>query len=362
MKAGVKMRKNYLDNIRWITVILVLIYHVPYLFNNVGVLGGVGSEKCFSPMNAIMYFVYPWFMVLLFLIAGISTRYALQKRTVKEFLNERARKLLVPSTLGLFVLHWITGYLNLKIGGVLESMPSFIVYPVSVLSGVGPLWFIQLLFVFSLLIILIYKVDQKDRLWELGGKANTVVIVLFFVVLWGASQILNMPMLTMYRFGIYFTAYLIGYAVFSHEEVMERVEKFRIPMLIVATVAGIAYTITYWGQNFTSSECLQSVFTNFYAWIAILAMLGCGKCWLNGTSKFTSYMTKASFGLYILHYPILLVCSYLLYQYCPLPNSIIYLIALVGELIITPICYEVIRRIPVIRYLVLGISGKKKAS
>lgn len=356
------MRKNYLDNIRWITVILVLIYHVPYLFNNVGALGGVGTQRCFTPMNTIMYLVYPWFMVLLFLVAGISTRYALQKRTAKAFLKERARKLLVPSTLGPFVLHWITGYLNLKIGGALELMPSFIVYPVSVSSGIGPLWFIQLLFVFSLLIILIYKVDQKDRLWELGGKANTVVIGLFFVVLWGASQILNMPILTVYRFGIYFTAYLIGYAVFSHEEVMERVEKIGIPMLLVAIVTSIAYTFYYWGQNFSSPECLQSLFTNFYAWIAILAILGCGKRWLNGTSKFASYMTKASFGLYILHYPILLACSYLLYHYCPLPNGIIYLIALICELILTPICYEVIRRIPVIRYLVLGISGKKKVS
>lgn len=356
------MRKNYLDNIRWITVILVLIYHVPYLFNNVGALGGVGTQRCFTPMNTIMYLVYPWFMVLLFLVAGISTRYALQKRTAKAFLKERARKLLVPSTLGPFVLHWITGYLNLKIGGALEWMPSFIVYPVSVSSGIGPLWFIQLLFVFSLLIILIYKIDQKDRLWELGGKANTVVIGLFFVVLWGASQILNMPILTVYRFGIYFTAYLIGYAVFSHEEVMERVEKIGIPMLLVAIVTSIAYTFYYWGQNFSSPECLQSLFTNFYAWIAILAILGCGKRWLNGTSKFASYMTKASFGLYILHYPILLACSYLLYHYCPLPNGIIYLIALICELILTPICYEVIRRIPVIRYLVLGISGKKKVS
>lgn len=356
------MRKNYLDNIRWITVILVLIYHVPYLFNNVGALGGVGTQRCFTPMNTIMYLVYPWFMVLLFLVAGISTRYALQKRTAKAFLKERARKLLVPSTLGPFVLHWITGYLNLKIGGALELMPSFIVYPVSVSSGIGPLWFIQLLFVFSLLIILIYKVDQKDRLWELGGKANTVVIVLFFVVLWGASQILNMPILTVYRFGIYFTAYLTGYAVFSHEEVMERVEKIGIPMLLAAIVAGIAYTFYYWGQNFTSPQCLQSLFTNFYAWIAILAILGCGKRWLNGTSKFASYMTKASFGLYILHYPILLACSYLLYHYCPLPNGIIYLIALICELVLTPICYEIIRRIPIIRYLVLGISGKKKVS
>ena len=37
------MRKKYIDNIRWITVALVVIYHAFYIFNGSGVLGGVGS-------------------------------------------------------------------------------------------------------------------------------------------------------------------------------------------------------------------------------------------------------------------------------------------------------------------------------
>ena len=37
------MRKKYIDNIRWITVALVVIYHVFYIFNGSGVLGGIGS-------------------------------------------------------------------------------------------------------------------------------------------------------------------------------------------------------------------------------------------------------------------------------------------------------------------------------
>ena len=34
-KGGRNMRKIYLDNIRWITVVLVVIYHVIYIFNGV---------------------------------------------------------------------------------------------------------------------------------------------------------------------------------------------------------------------------------------------------------------------------------------------------------------------------------------
>ena len=36
-------RKHYLDNIRWVTVVIVLLYHVFYMYNAEGVLGGVGK-------------------------------------------------------------------------------------------------------------------------------------------------------------------------------------------------------------------------------------------------------------------------------------------------------------------------------
>ena len=109
MGEGNELRKVYLDNIRWATVILVLIYHVFYMFNGVGVLGGIPNAVSIPVFDWAASVIYPWFMVLLFVIAGMSARYALQERTEKQFLGERAVKLLIPSTLGLFVIHWITG-------------------------------------------------------------------------------------------------------------------------------------------------------------------------------------------------------------------------------------------------------------
>jgi peptidoglycan/LPS O-acetylase OafA/YrhL len=42
-KGGINMRKKYLDNIRWITVILVVIYHVLYMYNAEGIPGTLGQ-------------------------------------------------------------------------------------------------------------------------------------------------------------------------------------------------------------------------------------------------------------------------------------------------------------------------------
>ena len=37
------MRKHWIDNLRWVTVLLVLLYHVFYFYNNKGVIGGIGG-------------------------------------------------------------------------------------------------------------------------------------------------------------------------------------------------------------------------------------------------------------------------------------------------------------------------------
>ena len=37
------MRKHWIDNLRWVTVLLVLLYHVIYFYNNKGVFGGIGG-------------------------------------------------------------------------------------------------------------------------------------------------------------------------------------------------------------------------------------------------------------------------------------------------------------------------------
>lgn len=354
------MRKHYLDNIRWTTVILVVIYHIFYLFNHIGVLGGVGPLGESMYPDIIMYVVYPWFMVLMFLVAGISARYSLSKRTHKEFLKERAVKFLPPTTLGLFVFHFISGYINLRIGGATELMPSFLIYPVSVLSGQGPLWFIQLLLVFSLILVLVRKIDKNDKFYNLCKKCNTVIILLFGILLWGASQILNVPVVTVYRIGIYLTAFLLGYFVFSHDEVIERVVKIRIPMLCLALVGSIAYTIFYFGENCCDNPVLKSFFTNAYMWVCVLAILGCFKKYFDKTNPLCSYLSKSSFGIYIIHYPALLVPAYLLYTYTTLPAGVIYLLVGVIGITATFLLYEGIRRVPVLRFMILGIRGKKK--
>ena len=174
------MRKCYLDNIRWITVVIVVIYHVFYMYNAEGVLGGIGqiTKLTVQPYDIFMYLVYPWFMPVLFLVAGISSRLYLDKHTNKEFIKSRTTKLLVPSTIGLFVFQFIQGYvcMHLSAGAaelVSMGVPKFVIYLIMVASGSGVLWFVHLLWIYSVVLVLARKIE-KGKLLEAGSKTRII--------------------------------------------------------------------------------------------------------------------------------------------------------------------------------------------
>ena len=75
-------RYAYLDHIRWMTVLLVIVYHVCYLFNGVGIFGSVPNARNLPFLDTISGTVYPWFMVLLFVVAGMCARFALSSRGI----------------------------------------------------------------------------------------------------------------------------------------------------------------------------------------------------------------------------------------------------------------------------------------
>lgn len=365
------MRKHWLDNLRCVTVLLVLLYHVIYFYNNKGVFGGIGGFGD-GPQyqDVVMYILYPWFMPLLFLLAGISARYALEKYPAKDWFKARTRKLLVPGTIGLLVFHWMVGYFNTAVAaksGAFDGMPGIGRYLMWAVSGTGPLWFIQDLWLFSLILLLIRKLDPENRFHEWCGKLGIVWIILLGVLFWAGEQTLirnprpESPdgLLNLYKPVFYMIPFLLGYFVFSHEQVQDRLGRIWIPLLGCAAAAGIALIVTTFGQDNTSPQYLGSPLNCLYGWLMCLAMIAWFRSRFDRTSAFAGYMTRSSFGIYIVHYLVIASLGYMMKVYTDLPPVAMYLILGVAVFTLSPLIYEIIRRIPVIRWCVLGEKHKK---
>jgi Acyltransferase family. len=333
------------------------------MYNAEGILGTLGkiTDLEVQYFDLYQYIVYPWFMALLFIVSGISARYYIERHTGKEFIKSRTVKLLVPSTIGLFVFQFIQGYINVSFSeaGSIEA-PGFVKYIIYCLSGIGVLWYIQMLWLFSLVIVLIKKID-KDRFWNICRKTPFWVLILIAVLFWGAGQILNTPVIVSYRFGLYFLAYLLGYFVFSHDEVIEVTKRYFPLFAVIAVGLGTAFCIVYFGQNYADDPVYRSPLFLLYGWFGCVAMVGGFAKFFDFTNKFTKWMGSHSWGLYIFHYLGISMVALYLAKPGLVPAWGCYLLSTIAGFGLSYILYFVISKIPFFRWAVLGISKKKES-
>ena len=355
------MRKTYIDNLRIFVSILVVIYHVIWIFNGVQQYGPAMIATEFRGQDALLYFLYPWFMCIFFIISGMSAKWFLDNHTEKEFLSARTNKLLVPSTIGVLLFGWIQGYVNMKLGGAFENMPeipAFINFIIMDLSGIGVLWTMQMLWLFSVLLLFVRKIE-KSKFVELCKNANLIIIILLGVFAWLFAQILNTPVIAVYRFGIYGFCFFAGYFVFCHDDVIFRLEKFCIPLLAVAAGLLVVYTVIYFGKDYSVSPVVNNPLAISSAWFSCLALLGIFKKYFDKENSFTRFMKKRSFGLYVFHYLGLSAAALLIKKNTSLNGILVYLIGASSACAIGFGLGEIVPKIPFIRWVLLGIKKKK---
>jgi hypothetical protein len=218
------MRKYYLDNIRYFTIIIIILFHVLFIYSSIPLIGSIGNQNKNQIYDIFQYIVYPWITVILFIISGISSYHYLQKND--DFLSDRTVKLLVPCTLGLLLYGYTTGYLILIISGDIFYFPElnqFLFFFLATFIGIGPLWFNFILWLNSLLLILIRKYEH-NKLYNYCINLNFTKILYVGIGFWISAQLLNVPIAIVFRFGVYAYSFLIGYYIFSHESNIKYLE------------------------------------------------------------------------------------------------------------------------------------------
>ncbi len=356
------MRKHYLDNIRWVTVVLVVIYHVLYMYNAEGVLGGLGkiTDLDVQYYDLFLNAVYPWLMPVLFIVSGISSRLYLEKHTDKVFIISRTTKLLVPSTIGLFVFQFIQGYISMSLSNAFETMkevPAVAKYLIMVLSGSGVLWYAQMLWLFSVLLVWIRKAE-KDRVWQSGVKMNLLGLLLLTPVIWLSAQIGNTPVIVVYRFGFYSFMFFIGYFILSHEEVIEILKRYFGLTVSMAVILCVVFCFYSFGKNYADAPVNRSILFTCYSWIACLAILGGFSRYADYENEFTRWMNRHSYGLYLFHYLGISATALFIAKPGIMNPVLVYILSLIAGFGAGYVLWKIISRLPFFRWAVLGINKK----
>lgn len=367
------MRRKDIDWLRIFGILLLFPYHTARVFDSTEA-NYVENLVKIRAGEVFMNLTWPWFMPLLFLLAGVSAFYALRKRSGREFVTERVQRLFIPLVLGILLIVPIQGYLARLQEGTLNGnylqylftqfLPDF-----SEMSGYhgtftpAHLWFILYLFVISLAVLPILTAVIKRRAKAGIGAFGRLFerewfLLLLFVPLLASEALPDIAGKNPFYFGLY---YVIGFFIASNDaswKAIDRIKWLSAALVAVSLALFLAFqNMAYGTGDFSWQSIVFGLIRNLYGWSALLAMLAFARIFLNRGGRILEYLSQAAFPVYVLHQSVLMVVAYFVVQWDMAAGAKFALI-LFGALVASFALYEIFRRVPPLR-VVLGVKDAK---
>ncbi len=359
------MRKYFMDNLRWLIILILFPYHTLIIYSGIGSYYFHVTNNTFA--DAFMLTFSSWFMQLLFAIAGIATFYSLKKRNPTQYLKERVSKLLIPMIAGVILVIPVSVYFGFLYSGYTGSFLSLWVgiftNPAYQPLMLGPLWFLEYLFIVSLAALPLILISGK-RNFKVEKYTIPKLLLLVFPLVIG-SFFLSVDNKSLVEF---FLLFIFGYFLLSNEGIQEKLEKYRwylfIPFVVLTAiiVTLVSGNVDYWGNVIATATISLSLgfamkmYTSLFLWLGVLSLMGMGKHYLEFKNKTTLYLSAVSFPIYIFHIAWINMFAYYLLSWIPDQMFIQVILIMLLSFVFTIATIEVIRRIPGIR-TIFGMRG-----
>lgn len=352
---GLSMRKHYIDNLRWITLLILIPFHISMAWNVWGEPNYIFFEGN-RLISSIVVFFSPYFMPLLFVLAGISTKFALQKRTIKEYLIERVKRLFVPLVFGILALMPIMSYIGDRFnypydGGLFEHYAVFFTKFTDLTGADGGFSPGQFWFILYLLIISVVSVGVLSLIKKVNFKPQkSIPFWLFFVLGLPLPLLSECLSIGGKSLAEYTYLFLLGYFVFTDEKIVSKAEKNSRLLLCIGLAATIlnVYLFIWVDKEYF---LLNNIANYSSEWIMVIALIGLAKRYFNFNGKVSNYMKTRSFLFYIYHFIWVVLFQYLLYEICGNHALIIFAGTLILSYFMTFVCCEISMRIPFLRFV-----------
>jgi glucan biosynthesis protein C len=333
------MRVEFLDNLRYLMIVLVVVYHSVAAYANVVPWWAVHDAGFFAA-DVVRELLDVFMMPVLFFVAGYFTLPSLRKKGLWEFLRDKGRRLLIPWALAVLIVfplllydqpnqtikpfrdYWLW-YLN--------SFPTKLEFLPRTLSQ-GPYWFISLLFAFFVLFALLYT---PTRRWggrivfpvsRKGPQGNSALMsLLLFGVLTSAGYFVSLLLspdtswltLSIFlqfqptRLGLFASYFALGVYVQSRGWFARAKPWGRLAMW-GAISAGLAVAYLVVGQPLYTTLAgasglpvgllLTFAFIRSFLVLSLLVVLvSVGVRYWNRSSGFDRQLSEASYNIYLTH-------------------------------------------------------------
>lgn len=375
------MRRHDIDWLRVLLFSLLIWFH--YAVFSLEDLGGEDSSmELFNlPLFFIIVVMHQWRLATLFVISGMGTAFAFQRRTWGVYIKERFSRLGIPLLFGTYIL--FLGILN----PLDTTSRIFEIFPGSERMPYGHLWFIYNLLIYSVLLTPLFSYVRKKPDGLIVQITRSLLnirygtgLLLFPPLLLALNGILFKPwgfgeVGMWWEFSRYLIYFLLGYLMIAaKEDYFPAIDKIRIPVTIITPILAVVWFIS--GEMFETPEIynggwvergydafgieptIAALIQSFHAWFWCLFVFSWASKLLNKPSKWLAYLNEAVYPTYIVHMHLtfLPIALFGLIGVGYYPSMVIgTAIVFVGVMI----CFEVAKRASIFRPL-FGIKGGKE--
>jgi glucans biosynthesis protein C len=311
-------RRYDLDTLRMLAVLLLIPFHSARVFDVFDPFYVKNPQTSDGLSWAVVAFLNPWHMPLLFVLAGAATWLALGHRGPKGYVSERTRRLLIPFLFGILLIVPPQGFLASHFRGSDDSVVSFLGDYWTVegdLSGYegswtpAHLWFIGYLFIFSLValpLLLRWHGRRVRARWLLFAMPLVLLV---------ANELPapnNGPQNPWYSLGLF----IAGFLLLADERAERAIHRHWRPLLVAAALTMTTVLLVWntgtddgWADG-SLFDIGFSLFEQVNTWIWVLALLGAGKALLSGPIRGLRYASEASYPFYVLHQTVIVAVAY----------------------------------------------------
>jgi len=372
MSAKSQERFYAIDWLRVFAMFMVFIYHCARFFDIED--WHVKNPQSDTIITFITLFLVQWIMPLFFILSGISSHYALGYRKAADYIRGRFKRLMIPLIFGIFVLAPPQVYFErLSHSQFQGSFIQFFPHYFDGFYGFGGnfawmgihLWYLLMLFVFSLLTLPFFIYTRREPkpafiskfICILEGKGTLLLLALPLA----AIELILDPATTGRRdFGgwspfLYIIFFIYGYAIFTKTEFQNIITEQRKVALaggVITTATALVILVSKgFPEHYTLFSFFMTIIRAFNSWFWLIAIVGYGLHWGNFNSRFLTYANEAVLPFYILHQTVIVtLCFYLISWQTAV--GVKYLVIASTSMAAILAIYEVlIRRINISRFL-----------
>ncbi|MGG3564669.1 acyltransferase family protein [Neobacillus rhizosphaerae] len=364
------MKRQYdLDWIRVLATLAVFIYHC-FMFFNPWPWHVKNNETDPSYITSVSLFMSSWLMPIFFALSGMSSYYALKKRSGNEYVKERLARLGVPLLFGVMILTPPQVYMERVSHGQFSGsffswFPQYFDGVYLDIGGTGNfafvglhLWYLFILMLFSLITLPLFlkmkpTITKELKSYQLYLMAIPLMIVSAFVDVVGLGG---------WDITFYLVLFLFGYFILTKESFKKVIQKL-LPINLVISVCTTVIFVNGFFSGMSSFGFIAAIlFASIKAlncWTWILVIFAVAERHLSFSNKWLSYGSQASMPFYVLHQPVIVTIGFFIANEAwSIPVKLIFLMV-VAFLIIMLVYHLMISKVSTLRIL-FGIKGDSK--